>query len=237
MQSFTGVANRLKISLTPSQLEAFDLYARRLLEENPRASLTSDDTRDAIYQRHFAESLALLEALDDLDVVHPPVIDIGSGGGFPGIPIKIARPDLPITLLDATGKKVRFLEAIAAELGLSDVTVIQSRAEDIGRDPDHRERYRLALARAIAPLRVLLELALPLVAEGGILAAPKGSAAPRELGEAETALITLGGEVADVRPLDLPEATTPITLITIRKTAPTPDRYPRRPGIPRKRPL
>jgi 16S rRNA (guanine527-N7)-methyltransferase len=237
MQSFTAVINRLKISLTSSQLGAFDLYASRLLEENHRASLTSDNTREALYHRHFAESLSLLCGLEELDLVHPPVIDIGSGGGFPGIPIKIARPDLPIVLCEATAKKTRFLESVSAELGLSDVTVIQARAEDLGRDPDHREHYPLALARALAPLPVLLEVSLPLVTVGGILAAPKGSAGPRELEESTNALTTLGAEVEETRPLQVEGANAPMTLILIRKTSPTPDRYPRRPGIPRKRPL
>jgi 16S rRNA (guanine527-N7)-methyltransferase len=225
------------MTLTPDQLDLLDTYAGRLLEENRRANLTSLRDRDAIYRRHFVESLALLQALEDAGLVASPVIDIGTGAGFPGLPMKIARPDLELTLLEATGKKVRFLESMVAELDLAGVRVIQGRAEDIARQPEHRESYRLAVARAVAPLPVLLELALPLLAVGGVLAAPKGSAAPRELRASGHALEVLSGEVVSTDRLDLPVEGPIPTLVIVRKTGPTPNAYPRRAGIPNKRPL
>jgi 16S rRNA (guanine527-N7)-methyltransferase len=228
---------RLTEHLSAAQREAFDTYRERILSERPRAGLTSLTDPDAIERRHFVESLALLEALEEHGVLSSPVIDIGSGAGFPGLPMKIARPDLEMTLLEATGKKAAFLEAVASELGLAGITVIAARAEDLGRDTRHRERYALAVARALAPLRVLLELALPLVTVGGHLAAPKGSGAQREIAEASTALTALGGEIVLAEPLESVTVDVKPTLVLVRKIAPTPERYPRRPGVPSKRPL
>jgi 16S rRNA (guanine527-N7)-methyltransferase len=237
MNSFAAVLNQLRMQLTPQQLAAFDLYASRLLEENLRTNLTSTRDRETLYRRHFVESLALLRALEDRNLLASPVIDIGSGAVFPGLPIKIARPDLELTLAEATGKKARFLEMMAAELGLGGVTVIHARAEELAHDPEHRGRYRLVLARTVAPLPVLLELTLPFLATGGVLAAPKGSAAPRELRESAHALAELGGEIEEASPFELPVEGPRQTLILVRKSGPTPERYPRRPGIPSKRPL
>jgi 16S rRNA (guanine527-N7)-methyltransferase len=188
-------------------------------------------------RRHFGESLALLRVLEDAGLLRSPAIDIGSGAGFPGVPIKIVRPELRLTLLEATGKKVAFLTLLVEALGLRDVSVVHGRAEEVAHDPAHRERYLLALARAVAPLRVLVELALPFLQIGGVLAAPKGSAARREVEEAATALQACGGEVEAVRPLPLaPKGPVP-TLVLVRKVAPSPAHLPRRPGIPAKRPL
>jgi 16S rRNA (guanine527-N7)-methyltransferase len=164
-------------------------------------------------------------------------IDIGSGAGFPGLPIKIVRPRLTLTLLEAHGRRSAFLQRLVQRLGLKDVTVINSRAEELAHDPGHRETYDLALARAVAPLAVLIELALPFLKVGGLLAAPKGSGARREAQEALAALRTCGGLLESLRPLEVPGAETAPTLVLMRKTSSTPERFPRRPGIPAKRPL
>jgi 16S rRNA (guanine527-N7)-methyltransferase len=232
---FESALSRMGTIVTSAQLAAFDIYARRLIEENPRAGLTSSRTdREAIYRRHFVESLALLPVIP----LEPPLADIGSGGGFPGVPLAILRPELPLTLIEANGKRAAFLRALATELGLANTSVIQARAEDAGRDPGHRERYGTVLARAVAPLRVLLEFTLPLARVGGLVAAPKGSGAMREVGESANALHELRGEIEATVPLELPDQQgPPQTVIIVRKRAPTPDRYPRRPGIPAKRPL
>jgi len=179
----------------------------------------------------------LLRALTDAGVVESPVIDIGSGAGFPGLPFKILRPDLRMTLLEATGKKVQFLAEVVQQLHLENVMTLQGRAEELARDPAHRGAYALAMARAVAPLRTLVELALPFVRLGGYLAAPKGSGAAREVREAERALAECGGAVVGVRLLDVPGPGIAPTLVLVRKTAETPERYPRRTGVPHKRPL
>ena len=232
----TEVAKRLRNHLSSVQQEQFDLYLRMLLEARRRASLTSLADRASIQRRHFLESIALLGALEDAGVVASPVIDIGTGAGIPGLPVKIARPDLVMTLVEATGKKTRFLEAVVQELGLTGVSVLQARAEELAQEPDQRAAYALALARAVAPLRVLVELTLPFVRIGGCLAAPKGSGAAREVTEAEKALFVCGGAVERIERLDVP-AGPPPTLVLVRKVAETPKAYPRRAGIPRKRPL
>jgi 16S rRNA (guanine527-N7)-methyltransferase len=225
-----------RIEISTEQAKKVDRYVELLLAHRDRAGLTSLRDPDQIRRRHFDESLALLGVLEPTGAFASPAIDIGSGAGLPGVPIKIARPDLRLTLLEATGKKAAFLEMLCTELALQDVTVLHARAEDAGRDPAHREHYALALARAVAPLRVLVELALPFVRAGGHLAAVKGSGAEREAREAQPALAECGGEVIGITPLAV-NAPHPPKLVLVRKTAATPERYPRRPGIPSKRPL
>lgn len=237
MDAFAAVVNELRMPLTTDQLGQFDLYARRLLEENRRTNLTSTRDREGVYRRHFAESLAIVRLIEDRNVELSPMIDVGAGAGFPGLPIKIARPDVELTLLEATGKKIRFLEAMVSELGLSGVRVIQGRAEDIAREPEHRERYRLTLARAVAPLPALLELTLPFLSTGGVLVAPKGSALEREVNTSPNALATLGGEIEATVALEMAAGGPKQTLVIVRKIGITPDQYPRRAGMPAKRPL
>ena len=237
MDTFAAVVNELRMPLSSHQLAKFDLYARRLLEENRRTSLTSTRDREAVYRRHFAESLAILRALDERGIDLSPAIDAGTGAGFPGLPVKIARPEVELTLLEATGKKTRFLESIVAELELTDTHVVQGRAEDVAHDAAHREKYRLVFARAVAPLPVLLELTLPFLAAGGVLAAPKGSALRREVAATGNALAALGGEIEETTVLELAMEGPKQTLVIVRKTGTTPEQYPRRAGMPAKRPL
>jgi len=233
----TTVGKRLRKHLSPVQHEQFEIYARRLLEGRHRAGLTSLRDRPSIERRHFGESFALLSALSSRGILESPVIDIGTGGGIPGLPIKILRPELDVTLVEASAKKVHFLKETVRELELSGVSVTQGRAETVAHEPRYRARYALALARAVAPLRVLVELALPFVRLGGYLATPKGSAAEREVREASNALAVCGGRVELLQRLDLPESGPIPTLVLVRKVAETPERYPRRAGIPQKRPL
>lgn len=237
METLREGAKRLRFDLSSEQEEAFRLYLQRILAEREQAALSSLKESEAIQRRHFLESLALLRALEDTGAWGPSAIDIGAGAGFPGLPIKIVRPELRLTLLEATAKKADFLRRLVEHLGLKDTVVIHCRAEELAHSPDHRAGYHLALARAVAPLPVLVELALPFLSLGGYLAAPKGSAAQREVAEAAAALRWCGGQVQAVLPLDLPEAKPAPTLVLIRKVAETPERFPRRPGIPTKRPL
>jgi 16S rRNA (guanine527-N7)-methyltransferase len=194
-----------------------------------------------VQRRHFLESLALLRALEKAAILAAErpaaLLDLGTGAGLPGLPMKIARPHLGLTLLDATAKKTSFLSELLAELTLPDVRVLTGRAEELGRDRQHREAYDVAVARAVAPLAALLELALPFLKVGGALATPKGSGAQRELSEAQRALGMLGGALISDAPLDVPGGRHRQTLILVRKTSPTPEKYPRRPGLPQKRPL
>jgi 16S rRNA (guanine527-N7)-methyltransferase len=233
----TSVGKQLRKHLSPVQHEQFEVYARRLLEGSRRAGLTSLRDRSSIERRHFLESAALLSALSSRDVVRSPVIDIGTGGGVPGVPLKILCPRLDVTLLEASARKVDFLDETVRELGLDRVLVIQARAEALAHDPEHRGRYALAVARAVAPLRVLAELALPFVHVDGFLATPKGSGAQREAREAQNALAVCGGSIELIERLDLPPPGLAPTLVLVRKIAETPQHYPRRAGTPQKRPL
>ena len=232
-----AVRKQLRNHLSPVQYEAFDLYAQKLLASRRRANLTALSDRDAIERRLFLESIALLNALTDAGAVASPVIDIGTGAGIPGLPLKIMRPDLEVTLVEATGKKVGFLEEVVRELELKDVQALQGRAEELAREPAHREGYALAVARAVAPLRILAELALPFVRVGGYVAAAKGSGAAREVRESENALAECGGAIDRLVSLDVAGPGPAPTLVLVRKVSPTPERYPRRTGVPRKRPL
>jgi 16S rRNA (guanine527-N7)-methyltransferase len=225
------------LAITREQQAAFDAYRDLLLSEGSRYNLTSLRDPESIQRRHFDESLALLVAIEDAGAFGSPAIDIGSGAGFPGLPIKIVRPDLELTLLEATGKKAAFLESVVQTLGLHGVSVVNGRAEEAAHDPPHRERYHLALARAVAPLRVLVELALPFLEVDGYLAAQKGSGAEREVREAVSAMTTLGGEVTLLRRFQAAASAVQPTLVLVRKMTATPDTYPRRQGVPSKRPL
>jgi len=220
-------------------------YRDLLLEANATLNLTAVREPEAVERRHIAESLALVHALEAAGRLPPGTraIDVGSGGGLPGIPLAIARPDVDVTLLEATGKKARFLERAARELGLANVRVLDRRAEEAAHDPDERERHDLALARAVAALATLAELTLPFVKVGGALAAVKGSRAEEEIAQAAGALTRCGG--GEVRSLPLPVEpsplgvadATPVRLLLVPKIAPTPMDLPRRPGMPAKRPL
>jgi 16S rRNA (guanine527-N7)-methyltransferase len=233
----SAVGKRLRNQLSSVQAASFETYYEELISARKRVSLTSLRDRESIERRHFLESLVFLEAVEDAGALGSPVIDIGSGAGFPGVPMKIARPELEVTLLEATEKKAAFLRGLMATLRLSGMQVVHGRAEDVARDPGQREAYALAVARAVAPLPTLVELALPFVRVGGYLATPKGSAAAREVREAENALQECGGAVEGVSKLDVPPPGPAPTMVLVRKVAETPERYPRRSGTPSKRPL
>lgn len=237
MRTLARGAKRLKFGLGNDQLETFRAYMEELEAARPRLRLTALTEPEAIQRRHFLEPLALLVALERMGPLGETAIDIGSGAGFPGLPIKIVRPGLKLSLLEAHAKRAAFLQHLVQRLGLEGVTVVNGRAEEVAHDPRHREAYDLALARAVAPLAVLVEMALPFLRVGGLLAAPKGSRARREVNEAAAALTACGGIVESTRPLEVPGAETPPTLVIVRKTSATPERFPRRPGIPAKRPL
>ena len=224
------------LTLSPQELEDFQLYYEQLLIWNEKINLTSITGREEVQVKHFLDSLSCLQALDPLSP-GAQCIDIGAGAGFPGLPLKIVRPLMRLTLLEATGKKARFLEHVVRELELSHVEVLTGRAEDLGSRPDYRELFDVALARAVADLSVLAEYALPLVKVGGIFVAQKGSDVQDEVDAAGRALELLGGRLLEIRPVWLPGVETAKHLVVVQKVSPTPAKYPRRPGIPAKRPL
>lgn len=239
MEVLARTAQALSLPLNPQQLQQFEEYYHQLIAANRRVSLTSITDYQEVQRRHFGESLAVGAALYRAGVLKPDegarVLDLGAGAGFPGLPMRIVHPALRLTILEATRKKTAFLERLLARLGLEDVAVITGRAEVVAHEPAHREGYDLVLARAVAPLAVLVELALPFLEADRFLATPKGSRAPQEMAEASRALTLCGGRIVSAEPL--PSPTLPLTLVLVEKIAPTPAIYPRRPGIPAKHPL
>ena len=232
-------AKRFGAPLTERQIAAFQIYRNELLAWNAtRANLTAITDPAEVESRLILESLWCAAALPSGITSEGGLIDVGTGGGFPGLPLAIAFPRLDVTLVEATGKKIQFLEHIIDLLGLRNCRAVHGRAEDLAHDPEHREVYDAATARALAQMPALVEFCLPFLKVGGVLIAPKGADAEQEIASATKALSVLGGEVQDII---LPEPDAPITvehrLVGIRKVAPTPDTYPRRAGVPTRRPL
>lgn len=223
------------LELTAAQQAAFAKYNDLLLAWNENVNLTAITDSREVAVKHMIDSLSCLEA-----AVFPPaaaVVDVGTGAGFPGLPLKIIRPDIRLTLLDSLNKRLLFLQEVVSALGLTGVNLVHARAEEAGRRPEHRERYQVATSRAVARLNVLAELCLPFVGVGGHFVALKGAQYEEELAEAARAVKTLGGEVAAVRPVSLPGLADRRAVIYINKKAATPAAYPRRPGLPEKKPL
>jgi 16S rRNA (guanine527-N7)-methyltransferase len=224
----------LSLDLIPIQFAAFQQYAELLQIWNQRFNLTAIRDPDEIWSRHFLDSLTCLRAMRSTPKNR--VIDIGTGAGFPGLPIKIVYPEIHLTLVESIGKKADFCTEVVQKLGLENVDIIPSRAEELGRHPDHREQYDWAIARAVAPMPILAEYLLPFVRVGGKMLAQKGKDGEMEAAKSNNAFTTLGGELERVLPVFLP-GTEARTLIVVAKTHETSVRYPRRVGIPSKRPL
>ncbi|MEX2245557.1 MAG: 16S rRNA (guanine(527)-N(7))-methyltransferase RsmG [Dehalococcoidia bacterium] len=224
------------VRLSDAQVRAFRTYFDLLAAWSRRINLVSDASEDAVVRRHFLESVALGAALREREVLRPgaDLLDIGAGAGFPGMVLKLVWPGIRLTLLEATAKKARFLETLAEALELPDITVLTGRAEELAHDTTLRGRFDLVVARAVAPLPELLELTLPFARAGGRVVAPKGSRAEEEVAAAKHALEVLGGE-AFVVPFRVPGP--PQQLVVVVKRRQTPPEYPRRPGVPGKRPL
>jgi len=228
-------AAELGIGIPTEWVDAFRTHFEMLLLHNPRAGLTTITDPGEIAVKHFLDSLAGLLVREVRDGER--VADVGSGGGFPGMVFAVARPQARYTLIESNQRRAAFLRKLVDALGLKNTAVIAERAEQSGRDVDHRGSYDLVLSRAVAPLPVLLEYCLPLAAIGGDVLAYKGPDAEGEVAESAQALSALGGRVTELRRLSLPQHMGERVLVLIEKTAPTPDRYPRRPGMPVKRPL
>jgi len=223
------------LQLNRAQLAALDTYERELLSWNARFNLTAIDDPKKIRTKHFLDSLTCLLAMRNAPMER--VIDIGTGAGFPGIPLKIICPNMRLTLVESVGKKAAFCQHIVEILRLRDVEVLPERAEAVGSSDAHRERYDWALARAVATMSTLVEYLLPLVRVGGRALAMKGEGGPAEAQAAEGAMRLLGGHLQQLLPVTLPGVEDQRYLIIVEKLAATPDRYPRRTGLPTKKPL
>jgi len=228
-------ATEFGADLQPAQLNQLAAYFRLLCQWNQRFNLSALHDSQEILEKHCLDSLSCLLLPEIRQATS--LVDVGAGAGLPGLPLKIVRPSLRLTLMDSRRKCHRFLTAAVAELALPNVQTLPTRAEIAGREPSHRERYAVAVARALAPMPTLIEWLLPLVAPGGAAVAMKGPAVGPELAAAAPAIAALGGGAPRVIQLTLPETDIQRSLVVVPKVAPTPAALPRRPGAARKRPL
>ena len=217
------------IRISDEQLNKFDKYYQLLVFYNQKFNITAITEKEEAYKKHFIDSILGVDRL-----CGQTLIDVGSGGGFPALPNKIMKEDLKVTLLEATGKKCEFLKAVVSELNLSEVTVINGRAEDLAKDTKYRESFDLCTARAVARLNTLCEYCMPFVKVNGTFVAYKGDGA-EEVAEAQNAIKVLGGKVKDIKEYYLEDAKR--MLISIEKIKPTDKKYPRGNGKERKMPL
>lgn len=238
MNLLADLARRLGLDLADQQLAQFAEFHRLLADGNRRANLTAITGAAEVQVRHFFDSLTAVVAMPDWRD-GSRVVDLGSGAGFPGVPLKIAFPGIRLTLAESVAKKTAFLGSLIADLGLEDVEVVTARAEELARREGYRGQFDVALARGVAPMAVLIEYALPLCKGHGKLVAWKGRDGPAEAQAATNALSQLGGEIAGVHPMDdfSPPLPADRWLISIEKVRRTPGKYPRRVGVPTKQPL
>ena len=225
-------ARQLGIEPDDAKVSALLEYKRILLEWNKKMNLTAIEEEKDFIIKHLVDSLSILPFLDGIN----SLVDVGTGAGFPGIPVKIVQPSLQVVLMDSLEKRIGFLNTVIEELKLTGITAVRSRAEDAGISPVHREKYDAATARAVASLPVLLEYCLPLVKTGGIFIAMKGSSTD-EIKASSKALELLGGKIEQVHDFTLPDSDINRSIIIVRKLRQTPSKYPRKPVKPSKEPL
>ena len=225
--------DKLGINLSEIQLKQFYNYMNLLIEWNKKVNLTAITKPDEIILKHFVDSLTISKYISD----GTKVVDVGTGAGFPGIPLKIVRQDVDITLLDSLQKRINFLDEVINELNLEKITTVHSRVEDFGKNKKYREEFDIATSRAVANLSTLSEYLLPLVKVGGKVISMKGSLIQEELENSKNAIKILGGQIEKVDEFDLPNSDISRNIVLIDKIKTTPNRYPRKAGEPSKKPL
>ena len=230
------LAEKMNIHLEDGQLVLFEKYYELLIEKNKVMNLTAVTEWEDVVVRHFIDSLSLVKAIDLKKGFR--ILDLGTGAGFPGIPLKIAFPELDMVLMDSLQKRIRFLDEVIETLSMKDICAVHARAEELARNKDYREQFDLCVSRAVANLSSLSEYCLPFVKTGGYFISYKSGKAAEEIEAASRAIRLLGGK-KDPRLVSfhLPDTDISRVLVCIEKAAPTPGKYPRKPGMPAKEPL
>lgn len=227
--------NKLSIELNEKQVKQFIKFYEMLVEWNKVMNLTGITEYDEVVEKHFVDSLSIVNVVDMNDI--HKVIDIGTGAGFPGIPLKIAFPHLEITLLDSLNKRIKFLNAVIDELGLENIHTIHGRAEDFAKQENYREKYDLCVSRAVANLSTLSEYCLPYVAVDGMFVPYKSGDIEEELNNSKKAIQILGGKIENTFKFELPGTDIGRSFVKIKKVKNTAKKYPRKAGLPSKEPL
>ncbi len=223
------------LNLSDSQAQQFVDYMSLLREWNEKINLTAITEPEEVITKHFLDSMSVYATPYVKEGTS--VIDVGTGAGFPGLVMKIAKPGIKLTLLDSLAKRLNFLQTVCEETNITDVEFVHSRAEDGGQNPAYREKFDVAIARAVANMSTLSEYLLPFVKVGGHFIAMKGPLADEELANAKKAIATLGGEIAEVAEVDVPFTDLHHRIVVVKKVKPTPKGYPRKAGTPSKKPL
>ncbi len=232
-------AAKLGLSLSNSQIHRFELYYRELIEWNEKINLTTIVDYPSVQVKHFLDSLTVTIALSTTELESPGfnILDMGTGAGFPGVPLKILFPEPGLVLVEPTMKKTAFLRSLIERLQLEGAEVLNHTAEEAARLPTHREQFSLVVSRAVAPLPTLAELTLPFCHIGGRFVAQKKGEIGVETDRARAAIVAMGGELEQIKRIELDAFSDVRYLVIIGKLSPTPDKYPRRPGVPRRRPI
>ena len=235
MEQLKKKGEMLEISLSEEQLQQFFTYYEMLVEKNKVMNLTAITEKEEVIDKHFIDSISLNKAMD---VTKPlKILDLGTGAGFPGIPLKIAYPNLELTLLDSLNKRIKFLDEVIEALSLEGIVTIHGRAEDYAKQASYREQFDICVSRAVANLATLSEYCLPYVKEGGCFISYKSGSVEEELEQSKKAIFELGGKVKEVIAFTLPETDIERTFVVIEKVRKTPKKYPRKAGLPSKEPI
>lgn len=232
-QEIFNLAEKIGIQLKSKEIELFCSYMKNLLEWNTKINLTAITEQKEIILKHFIDSLTIHSYIEEKNTI----MDVGTGAGFPGIPIKIIKKDCNITLLDSLNKRIMFLRDSIDKLGLEHIEAVHARAEEVGREVKYREKYDIVVSRAVAPLNILVEYLIPFVKVGGKVICMKGPKIEEELKQAQKAINQLGGTIDKIDNLRLPDTEIERNIILIKKWKNTPKEYPRKAGIPSKNPI
>lgn len=235
MEQLKKKSEMLDISLSEKQLQQFLSYYEMLIEKNKVMNLTAITEKEEVIDKHFIDSISFNKAMDVTKSLK--ILDLGTGAGFPGIPLKIAYPNLEITLLDSLNKRIKFLDEVIEALGLEGISTIHGRAENYAKQVSYREQFDICVSRAVANLATLSEYCLPYVKEGGCFISYKSGSVEEELEQSKKAIFELGGKVKEVIAFTLPETDIERTFVVIEKVRKTPKKYPRKAGLPSKEPI